>query len=310
MQKTKVKQLIWTPELAKQFWADLADTAYLRDHAFARFASDFLIKLVQKHIDKGSPILDYGCGAYGFLVEALIAQGYKTAAYEPDRSLPLSKFGFANDPLYCGEIDGNTNKTFETVFFTEVIEHLFDQEMPVVLDHIYGLLSEGGRIIVTTPNNEDLAMSSVYCPISGNLFHPWQHVRSFTPESLTALLDNHGFERINLYQVDFSSNREPLEGYKILKQRQQNVKQRLMELIKNLLANKITAENNKSLAGELLSLNSMLDEINFSETKYDGQDLHIGAGSTIVYIGKKSRVNENIVEQNDVDKPVAQQESK
>jgi len=59
-------------------------------------------------------------------------------------------------------------------------------------------------VVITTPNNEDLELSQCYCPISNTLFHRWQHVRSFTEETLAALLAKHGIEKVVSHCVEFS----------------------------------------------------------------------------------------------------------
>jgi hypothetical protein len=56
---------------------------------------------------------------------------------------------------------------------------------------------------VTTPNNEDLELGMAYCPVSNTLFHRWQHVRSFTGESLSCLLSRHGISPIVVHRVEF-----------------------------------------------------------------------------------------------------------
>ena len=43
----------------------------------------------------------------------------------------------------------------------------------------------------------------VYCPVSNLLFHRWQHVRSFTRETLCALLDRFGFDEVVTHHVGF-----------------------------------------------------------------------------------------------------------
>ena len=50
--------------------------------------------------------------------------------------------------------------------------------------------------MVTTPNNEDLSKSLICNPIDGSLFHRWQHVRSWSKESLTKKLEDFNFKPI------------------------------------------------------------------------------------------------------------------
>ena len=46
---------------------------------------------------------------------------------------------------------------------------------------------------MTTPSNEDLEAGTVGCPACGCLFHRMQHIRSFTAETLTRMVEEAGF---------------------------------------------------------------------------------------------------------------------
>ena len=55
------------------------------------------------------------------------------------------------------------------------------------------LLAPDGIAIITTPNDEDLHASETYCPHCDQVFHRWQHLRSWTAESLAAAVSTNGF---------------------------------------------------------------------------------------------------------------------
>jgi hypothetical protein len=86
----------------------------------------------------------------------------------------------------------------------EVIEHILDEQLDATLRRLADLTRPGGILVVTTPNNEDLELGMVYCPVSNTLFHRWQHVRSFTDISLAALLAQYGFEALVTHHVEFN----------------------------------------------------------------------------------------------------------
>jgi hypothetical protein len=65
-------------------------------------------------------------------------------------------------------------------------------------------LKPGGLLVVTTPNNEDLDLGLSYSPETNTLFHRWQHVRSFRPETLAALWAAHGVDAIAVHQLEFN----------------------------------------------------------------------------------------------------------
>jgi 2-polyprenyl-3-methyl-5-hydroxy-6-metoxy-1,4-benzoquinol methylase len=86
----------------------------------------------------------------------------------------------------------------------EVIEHLSDEQLEGTLDIIKRLLAPGGVIVFTTPNDEDLGASRLYCPECDHVFHRWQHIRSWSAESITAFLTAQGFRDVKAWTTDFS----------------------------------------------------------------------------------------------------------
>ena len=85
----------------------------------------------------------------------------------------------------------------------EVIEHILDEQLDETLGRLAALTKPAGTLVVTTPNNEDLDLGMAYCPVSNLLFHRWQHVRSFTRETLCAVLDRFGFDEVVTHHVSF-----------------------------------------------------------------------------------------------------------
>ena len=65
------------------------------------------------------------------------------------------------------------------------------------------MLADDGLFIVTTPNEENLAENTVYCPMSNVVFHRWQHVRNWSRETLRETLEKHGFAVQSVKAVTF-----------------------------------------------------------------------------------------------------------
>ena len=102
----------------------------------------------------------------------------------------------------------------------EVIEHILDADLPASLERLRRFVKPGGRIIVSTPHNEDLDLGSAYCPVSNRLFHRWQHVRAFTPRKLEETFGNYGFRRVFLGLADFSDHRAVYDAVKSASERE------------------------------------------------------------------------------------------
>jgi 2-polyprenyl-3-methyl-5-hydroxy-6-metoxy-1,4-benzoquinol methylase len=196
-----VKRVLWTPELVARFWAGIAQTR-LTEYDFAKQAGKSVIVAVEHHLPKAGRILDFGAGN-GELVELLLERGYQVAAYEPSTGRTAEWLARLDArPGFLGVVRPESEEQFDVVLMTEVIEHVLDEELDRTLRHIYKLLNESGVLIITTPNNEDLELGMAYCPISNALFHRWQHVRSFTADSLSKLLSRYGIISLAVHLVE------------------------------------------------------------------------------------------------------------
>ncbi len=200
--KQPVQRLNWTPELVERFWTGFSQTR-LTEYSFARQGGKSLIVAIEHRLPKGGRILDYGAGS-GELVELLLDRCYNVAAYEPSggRSSQLAE-RLDERHGFLGTVGPDSAETFDVVLMVEVIEHILDQQLDSVLRRINRLIKDNGTLIVTTPNDEDLELGMTYCPVSNLLFHRWQHVRSFTAQSLTELLSRYGIEPLVVHQTDF-----------------------------------------------------------------------------------------------------------
>jgi SAM-dependent methyltransferase len=200
-----VERLVWSPALVDKFWTGVAQTR-LTEYDFARQGGKSVIIAVEHHLPKGGRILDFGAGN-GELADLLLERGYQVAAYEPSRG----RVGHLRDCLagrsgFLGVLEPEIQEQFDVVLMVEVIEHILDQELDPTFRRVRGLLKDGGILIVTTPNNEDLDLGMAYCPVSNMLFHRWQHVRSFTAGSLSSLLNRYGILPVAVHHLEFRSD--------------------------------------------------------------------------------------------------------
>ncbi|MEW6542989.1 MAG: class I SAM-dependent methyltransferase [Nitrospirota bacterium] len=271
------RMIHWTPELIGRFWSGVSQTR-LREYNFSRVAAPYLIELVGGHLKPQGRHLDFGAGE-GDLVRALVERGFATAAYEPVVARRLRIPGeMSQHPQYLGVVQDGGPERFDVVLMVEVIEHILDEELEGAFQKVRSFLVEGGTLIVTTPNAEDLELGSAYCPMCETLFHRWQHVRSFTPDRLTEFLRRQGFSCLFLHQVDFSDQRFPIEALKAIKRRQDEEERaakareerRLVKRLKRFIrGQKLVAENPEPLAEE-------------------SKNLLVGSQSHLVYIGVRS----------------------
>lgn len=200
--KDKAEYFEWNSRYIGKFWDFLSKTP-LVELSFSRSASDYLLNFLRMYLLPGGRHLDYGAGE-GHLARLLSANGFPTALYEPSsQRLMTAQASMDGTPGSLGVVDAGDPR-FDVILMIEVIEHILDGDMAKTLEHLNDLLSTDGTLIITTPNEEVLEHNFCCDPVSGRLFHRWQHVRSFSRDSLTDLLDRHGFEAEVVHAVEFS----------------------------------------------------------------------------------------------------------
>lgn len=213
MESPLVKRIHWTPQLVNKFWDGVAQTE-LDNLSFGKVAGPKFLDLIDAYLVPGGSHLDFGAGS-GHVLQLLLNRGLKAAGFDPStdrQALLVSKIGQHKNFLGIKGVD--SNEQFDVVLLIEVIEHVLDEDFHKVLERVANFVKPGGYLIVSTPNNENLESVSVYCPVSETLFHPWQHVRSFTPHQISNCFRNLGFSSEFVALADFSCDAELIESYK------------------------------------------------------------------------------------------------
>jgi len=213
----KVQTLTWDENLVIKFWDHYSKYPELY---FTYQFGENIVNILAEKIKPGSIILDYGCGT-GFIIKHFINKGFETyGADTSSQSVDFVNKQYKDAPNFKGAFLLNDlftlNKTFDVILVIEVIEHLTDDFLESLVENVKKLGRSGSKIIFTTPNNENLNDSVVYCPVCDHTFHRWQHVRSWNAESLTTFIEQHGLKVESCFATDFS-NIPPEEGLKKLK---------------------------------------------------------------------------------------------
>ncbi|MCP5143953.1 MAG: glycosyltransferase [Gammaproteobacteria bacterium] len=181
-------RITWTPELIARFWDGVAQSAALDAMSFENLAGLVLIEQLQPWLTAGARCLNFGGGS-GRLTRLLVEAGIPTAHFEPSvNRAQLVAQELQDHPLFLGCIGLDTATTFDVVICTEVIEHILEGERDVFMAALASAVAPGGRLILTTPYNENLGNSMVYCPVCDSTFHRWQHQRAWDIPELRTLL--------------------------------------------------------------------------------------------------------------------------
>lgn len=148
-----------------------------------------------KSILPNSSLLDFGCGAGGFILKAreLTAEAH---GVEPEKRMN-SHFQNNNITVFqnISEISQDfLGRGYDIITMFHVLEHISDPKF--ILHELCELLAEGGQLIVEVPNADD-ALLTLYNNEPFSHFTYWScHLFLFTSKTLAMLISQAGL-RIN-----------------------------------------------------------------------------------------------------------------
>ena len=207
--------IVWDDAKVARLWNYYAKTPPYSDNYFSKVHGAQILSSCGLPLHEPLKILDFGCGP-GFIWDYIKALGaawtyvgvdfsrnsvdqlVRRAQGDAQFHSALSVSGFPTD-LPAGE--------FDAVFLIEVLEHLNDDHLSATLNEVVRVVKTNGAVVVTTPNEEDLSLSAKYCPECGAIFHEWQHVRSWSRESLSRCMSSFGLWEGSWDAIDFAEKR-------------------------------------------------------------------------------------------------------
>lgn len=196
----------WTPEKVTRLWAFYSSSAASRELYFSSvFGTEILESARAQGVRLDSKdVIDFGCGP-GYLLDHLLTDWSPRTATGVEFSEDSAREAagrLSKHAAFRGVTSAVTTpvplaaESCDVLFLVEVVEHLDDDTLERTLSEARRLIRPGGFIVVTTPNEEDLAKSTTACPDCGCVFHFWQHVRGWSAKSLAATLSEKGFRTI------------------------------------------------------------------------------------------------------------------
>ncbi|HUQ66133.1 MAG TPA: methyltransferase domain-containing protein [Flavitalea sp.] len=206
----KIHEVQWTDAKVKRFWDFFNNYRSFENLWFSKTVGKGIIRLVNTYFPLKGKVLDYGIGK-GHFTEYLL-KNKSLELYACDFSLETvtninNLFKDETNFKECSLVErfpsGYHDNEFDIVFLIEAIEHFTDDYLLPTINEVQRILKPGGKFIVTTPNKENLPEQHVICPDCGGVFHRVQHVRSFSKESLTSIINSNGFTTIFCDATDF-----------------------------------------------------------------------------------------------------------
>lgn len=196
-------QVEWTREKSSRWWDETSSRH--QDRYFSQRYGSSIVGLAQllgvRNLRRRS-VLDFGCGS-GYLLDALLARNIPCAGADfSEDSVDVVQKRLGENPLFQGVQlvrqlpTAIPDASHDAVFLIEAIEHLLDDDLEATLTELQRIVRPGGFLIVTTPNDEQLAQAESICPDCGCIFHPVQHVRSWDCSSLSGAVARFGFSTV------------------------------------------------------------------------------------------------------------------
>lgn len=209
-----VHQVSWTSKKTARLWNYYSNSQHIEGLYFSKQVGHIVFNYAKRYVNmaKVHTILDYGCGQGHMLKHLLSLASKHQSCYGLDfstKSVARVNSDFSSFARFRGaaclgdESELIPDNSMDLIFVLEVMEHLDDQQLNVMKDLVYRKLKRGGTVVATTPNQENLNESVVFCPDCGATFHRWQHIRSWDPESITVTMKNTGFKTVHVNETNF-----------------------------------------------------------------------------------------------------------
>lgn len=191
----------WTPQTIARFFAWLGTNPHKKDIYFSLQVGTALVRFLEMADVLKGHVIDYGCGP-GYLLDLLTEKNIELHGADfSAEAVQIVNSRLAGRPRWNGvklirqmPSPELPESTFDLATCIETIEHLPDEPLEATLSQLRRIVKPGGHLLLTTPCDENLEKSMAYCPFCEAEFHAWQHVRSFTPQSLRARLEERGWE--------------------------------------------------------------------------------------------------------------------
>jgi 2-polyprenyl-3-methyl-5-hydroxy-6-metoxy-1,4-benzoquinol methylase len=166
--------------------------------------SDFALRrsFLLEHVHAGERVLDVGCGEARFTAE--LARAGARAVGVDVAAEPLRRARARHPELDLRATGGESawelqDASFDAVWAGEVIEHVADTA--AWLSEVRRVLRSGGNLLLSTPEHGRLTLMRLALSrrAFANHFDPLgDHLRFYSRHTLTALLEEFGFERVHV----------------------------------------------------------------------------------------------------------------
>lgn len=149
--------------------------------------------------EKGSRILDYGCGQAGYLID-FHAQGFAVSGAEMSTTVVevCQQNGLDVRQVTNPDEIPFPNESFDIVYLMQVFEHLRDPH--IFMSELARVLSSGGSLYLAVPNSRSIWRRVFKKNWVSGWFAPF-HLFHYDRRSLSVLAAKHGFELLESWST-------------------------------------------------------------------------------------------------------------
>lgn len=139
-----------------------------------------------KYIPEQSAVLDLGAGYCDFINNIPAAAKYAVDSDPSSKQYCGADISFQN--LKVTDIDFKEN-SFDIVFASNLLEHLNDADLDILINKVFSYLRDKGRVILIQPN---------YYYSYRNYWDDFTHIKAFSHHSLSDFLMAKGFKIVKV----------------------------------------------------------------------------------------------------------------
>ena len=195
----------WDAQRSARFWNFHSSSGAHEQRYFGRQNGLEVANLLKRKVLRNAQtILDYSCGKGDVLLACaqLLREEQRFHGADISRgSLDAAELRLKSFPNFSGTTllekipSALPDGYFDLVIVTEVLEHIAPDQLGAVLGEINRVTSQGGKVFITTPYQEDLQRDKTICPDCGCIFHRWQHMTSWSIDEVADKLGEFGFSK-------------------------------------------------------------------------------------------------------------------
>lgn len=158
------------------------------------------VNLINKLNSGVGEVLDVGCGTGSFLLASQDA-GWKICGVEPDVDARTAAEAKLKVPIKHSLESLEAGRKFDIISMWHVLEHMPDLNQ--VVAQLHALLTDKGSVVIAVPNCA--SYDADYYKSYWAAYDVPRHFHHFTPDTIVALFNKHGFVLANQKQMPFDA---------------------------------------------------------------------------------------------------------